>query len=115
MFLSFLSQTPINALLHVITLGWLAYVAANLKSIINPDLPFVRHASSSGLPARLCLNFLYIVVTGIVIFHFLASWMYINYTTYTASLLLGMCICIAVRLLARVRHDRKFLNADLVT
>lgn len=114
-FFSFLWQTPINALLHVITLGWLAYVAVNLKSILNPDLPFARDASSSGPSARLCLNFLLIVVGGFVIFHTLASWMYTNYATYIASGLLGVVGCVAFRFLAHVRHDRKFLHADLVT
>ncbi|MCY3858920.1 MAG: hypothetical protein OXG25_08420 [Gammaproteobacteria bacterium] len=114
-FFSFHWQTPINALMHVTSLGWLAYFAINLKSIINPDLPFARHTSSSGPSARFCLNFVLIIIGGIVIYHSFASWMYKNLAIYIASILSGILICVAVRYLTHVRHDRKFLNTDLVT
>ena len=113
--LSYFLPSQIDALFHTITLGWLSYAAINLKSIVNPALPFNRQISSSRASPRLCLNFLLVVVAGIVVFHALASWIYTTYTTYIASILLGAVVCVALRYLAGVRYDRKFLNADLVT
>lgn len=104
-----------NALIHTITLGWLSYAALNLKSIVIPALPFARQTGGSRTSPRFCLNFLLVVICGVVVFHALASWMYINHLTNGASIVIGLIICVAVRYLAGVRYDRKFLNADLVS
>lgn len=108
-------QSLINALLYTITLGWLSYVAVNLRPVVTPALPFTINAGESHSSPRFCLNFLLTVGGGVVVFHALASWIYTNYTTYIASILLGVGACAAVRHLANRTYDRKFLNADLVS
>ena len=108
-------QSPINALLHTITLGWLAYLAINTKSIVNPAMPFTRHAAVSRSNPRFCLNLVLSAVGGIFVYHALASWIYTSYTTYCVSIVLGIGACVSVRYLARRTYDRKFLKADLAT
>lgn len=114
LFLSYILHSPIDALLHTIALGWLSYAAINLKSIVNPILPFARQTSGLRSTPRLCLNFLLVVVASVVISNTLASWIFTDYMTYGSSIVLGVSICVAVRLLAGVRYDRKFQNADLI-
>lgn len=112
--LYYLLPSPTYALLHVISLGWLSYVALNLKSIINPALPFTRQIRSSSSTPRFCLNFLLVAVSGFVVFHTLTSWIYASFTAYGTSVLLGIVLCVAVRYVARIRHVRKFQNVDLI-
>lgn len=111
----FFWESPINAFLHTFTLGWLSYAAINLKSIVIPVLPFAPSSSSPASSPRFCLNFLLAFTGGVVVFHSLAPWMYASYWSYGGSILLGMVICLAVRILAGMRYDRKFQNADLIT
>ena len=112
---SYVLPSLTDAALLTITLGWLSYAAINLKSIVIPALPFAQHTSGSRSSQRFCLNFLLVVTCGVVVFYALASWMYISQLTYSASIVIGLIICVAVRYLAGVRYDRKFLNADLVS
>ncbi|MCY4130827.1 MAG: hypothetical protein OXG15_16515 [Gammaproteobacteria bacterium] len=108
-------QSTTSAFLHIFTLGWLCYFAANMKSIVNPALPFTRQAGSSPSSLRICLNFCLTVIAGVVIFYTLGSWIYSSYTTASVSILLGVVICVAVRYLAYRTYDREFSKADLIS
>lgn len=88
----FNNQEPFDAPLstsdHAFVLTWLGSVLVFYESVIFDALRISSHAP--------------------------ASWVHTSYTTYSASILVGVFACYAIRLLAGARYDRKYLEADLV-
>ena len=97
---SFFFASPLHALMHTVTLGWLTYAMLQVKSLLSPVLPFTEYYNTSKFIARFILSLIVIGLLVAVVLYIMAEWVYRGTLSYFISLFVGIVLCGGLRSLA---------------
>ena len=108
----FFFESPINAIMHTVTLAWATYAMLQLKAIVNPVLPFTEYFNNARFMGGMVLSIIILGVSMFVVLFMMAEWVYRTSVSYYVSIIVGPLLCYALRRAAHGLCVRRFRKLE---
>ena len=108
----FFFESPLNAIMHGITLIWLTYAMLQIKAMVNPVLPFTEYYNTSKFIGGMVLSVIVIGLSMVVVLYVMAEWVYRSTMSYYISVVVGLVLCFALRHAAHSVCKRRFRKLE---
>lgn len=105
-------ESPLNAIMHTVTLGWLTYAMLLLKAMVNPVLPFTEYYNTSKFIGGMVLSVIVIGLSMFIVLYVTAEWVYRSTMSYYISVVVGIFLCYALRHAAHAVCKRRFRKLE---